>query len=141
MTTEAITVHVPQPLFARLEERAKQTQRSVEEELVEALAEALAIADEPLPAEVEEVLASLDTLPDDALWQLARTSRLSAPAAAHLEELNQKRQREGLTAEEQRMVDALVQEYERAMLVRAEAMTRLKERGQDITPLLEPVTA
>jgi hypothetical protein len=34
-----------------------------------------------------------------------------------------------------------VHAYDRAMLVRAEAMARLKERGQDIAPLLEPVTA
>jgi plasmid stability protein len=141
LTTEAITVQVPRTLYARLEERARQTHRSMEAELVEALAEALAVADDPLPAEVEDVLASLDTVPDDVLVQLACTSRLSMPAAAHLEEPNQKRQREGLTADEQQMVDALVQAYDRAMLVRAEAMARLKERGQDITALLEPVTA
>jgi len=39
------------------------------------------------------------------------------------------------------MGEELVQQYERAMLVRAEAMARLKDRGQDIAPLLEPVTA
>lgn len=141
MTTESITVRVPHPLYSRLEERAKQTHRSVEEELVEALAEAVTRADAPLSSGVEDVLASLDAMPDDGLWQLARASRLSPAAAAHLEELNQKRQREGLTADEQRMVEALVQQYERAMLVRAEAMARLKERGQDIAPLLAPITA
>ncbi|HWE63594.1 MAG TPA: hypothetical protein VHB98_17920 [Chloroflexota bacterium] len=140
MTTESITVRVPHPLYSRLEERAKQTQRSVEEELVEALAEAVSRADDPLPPEVEDVLASLDAMPDDALWQLARASRLSPSAAALLEELNQQRQREGLTAGEQRLVEALVHQYERALLVRAEAMARLKERGQDIAPLLAPVT-
>jgi hypothetical protein len=111
-----------------------------EEELVEALAEAVSRADDPLPPEVEDVLASLDAMPDDALWQLARASRLSPSAAALLEELNQQRQREGLTAGEQRLVEALVHQYERALLVRAEAMARLKERGQDIAPLLAPVT-
>ena len=139
MTTESITVHVSHPLYARLEERARQAQQSVEEEFVEALADAVPLIDDPLPAGVEEVLASLDTMPDGSLWQLARSSRLS-PAAALLEELNQKRRREGLAAEEQRMVEALVQQYERAILVRAEAIARLKERGQDVAPLLLPVT-
>jgi hypothetical protein len=77
-------VRVPHPLYSRLEERAKQTQRSVEEELVEALAEAVSRADDPLPGEAADVLASLDTMPNDALWQLARTSQLSpAPRARH----------------------------------------------------------
>jgi hypothetical protein len=141
MTTESITVRVPHPLYSRLEERAKRTQRSVEEVLVDALAEAVSLADDRLPAEVEEVLASPDAMPDNTLWQLARTSHLSPAAAALPEELNQKRQHEGLMADEQRMVEALVQQYERAMLVRAEAMAQLKERGQDIAPLLAPVTA
>jgi len=141
MTAESITVHLPHPLYARIEERAKQTRRSVEEELVEALAGAFSPADDPLPTDVEDVLASLDSMSDDSLWHLARTSRLSPPAAALLEWLNGKRQRESLTADEQRMVEALVQQYERALLVRAEAMARLEGRGQDIAPLLAPLTA
>jgi hypothetical protein len=138
MTTDSITVHVPHPLYSRLEERAMQTQRSVEDALVDALAEAVSFMDAPLPMEVEALIDSLDARSDDALWQLARDSRLSPAAAAHLEELNLKRQGEGLTGDERRMADALVQQYERAMLVRAEALVRLKERGQDIAVLLEP---
>jgi len=138
MTTDSITVRVPHPLYERLEERAKLTQRSVEEELVEALAETVSLVDAPLPMEVEDLIGSLDAMPDDALWQLAYASRLSPAAAIHLEELNLKRQREGLTGDEQRMVEALVHQYERAMVVRAEVMVRLKERGQDIAPLLNP---
>ena len=83
MTTESITVRVPHPLYSRLEERAKQAQRSMEEEVVGALAEAVSLDDDPLPSEVEDVLASLDTMPDDALWQLARTSRLYSRLEEH----------------------------------------------------------
>ena len=43
MAVESVTVHVPHALYARFEERARQTQRSVEEELVEALAEAVSL--------------------------------------------------------------------------------------------------
>jgi len=138
MTTDSITVRVPHPLYERLEERAKLTQRSVEEELVEALAETVSLADAPLPLEVEGLIGSLDARSDDGLWQVAHASRLSPAAATHLEELNLKHQREGLIGDEQRMVEALVHQYERAMLVRAEAIVRLKERGQDVAPLLNP---
>ncbi len=141
MTTDSITVQVPHPIYERLEERAQQTQRSVEEELVEALAEAVSLTDAPLPVEIDALIDSLNARSDAALWQLAHASCLSPAAAAHLEELNLKRQAAGLTGDEQLMVDALAQQYERAMLVRAEAMVQLKERGQDITLLLDPVTA
>jgi hypothetical protein len=137
MTTEAITVHVPHPLLSRFEERARQAHRTVEEELMEALATAVSLADDPLPTEVDDVLGRLDEMPDDTLWELARTSHLSSVASAHLEELHQKRQREGLTADDQAMVDALMHQYERALIVRAEAMARLSARGHDIAPLLE----
>jgi hypothetical protein len=37
--------------------------------------------------------------------------------------------------------EALAQQYEQALLLRAEAMVRLKERGQDIAPLLNTAIA
>lgn len=139
--TDFMTVHVPHALYTRLEERARQTRRSVEEELIEALAEAVSLTDEPMPTDVASVLSSLETMPDDALWQVALDSHLSPTAVAHFEELNNKRQREGLTEEERYIAETLLRQYERALLVRAEAMARLKEHGRDITLLLESVTA
>jgi len=97
-----MTVHVPHVLYTCLEECARQTRRSVEDELIDVLAEAFSLADDRLPKDTVSVLSSLETMPDDALWQVARDSHL---------------------------------------LVRVEALARLKERGQDITPLLEPITA
>jgi hypothetical protein len=79
----------------------------VEEELVEALAEAVSLDDDSLPSDVVAALQPFNTMSDEALWQLARTSHLSPAGAAHLEELNHKRQREGLTAEERQMAEVL----------------------------------
>ncbi len=139
MAIESLTVRVPHDLYTRLEERAQQTRRSVEEELVEALAEAVPLNELPLPADVAAAVTVLDAMPDDALWETARTSHLSLAAAAFLEELNHKRQREGLNVEETQIAETLLQQYERALLVRADAMVRLKERGHDISPLLTRV--
>jgi hypothetical protein len=141
MAVETVLVRLPQEVLTHFQERAQHTQRTVEEELVEALTASLANDDDALPADVAAALASLATLPDDELWATARDSHLSPAAAAHLEELNHKRQREGLTGDEQRMVEALLQQYERLLLVRADALARLKERGRDILPLLAPRTA
>ena len=140
MTVESVTVRVPRELYTRLQERARHTQRSVEDELVEVLMESGAVDDAPLPADVAAALAPLETLPDDALWEVARSSHLSPAAAAHLEDLNNKRQREGLTGDERHMAEALLHQYERAMLVRADALATLKERGHDVSVILEPLT-
>lgn len=141
MTTESLPVRVSHALYARLEERARQTRRSVEEEVADVLAGSLALADDPLPTDLAAEIAALDALPDDRLWDVARTSHLSPTAAAYLEELNHTRQRESLSTDEQQIVEALLHQYERAVLVRAEALARLKERGHDITPLLRSATA
>jgi uncharacterized protein YnzC (UPF0291/DUF896 family) len=80
---------------------------------------------------------TLALLDDSSLWQAART-RLFAAASARLETLHHKRQREGLTAQEEQKRATLVRHYERAMLVRAQATALLKARGHDVTSLLAP---
>jgi uncharacterized protein YnzC (UPF0291/DUF896 family) len=77
----------------------------------------------------------MGVLDDAELWRAAR-SRLAAEDAERFEELNAKRQREGLTSDEDRESAALVRRYERAMLVRAQAAALLKERGHDVSSLL-----
>lgn len=57
-------------------------------------------------------------------------------AAEQLEQLHFKRQREGLTAVETDEAAALLQRYERVMLVRARAAATLKQRGHDVSVLL-----
>lgn len=138
MAVETVTVRVPRELLTHFQERAQHTRRSVEEELVEALIASVVLDDTTLPSDVAAALAPLAAMPDNALWETARASHLSPAAAAHLEELNDKRQRESLTEEEQQIADTLLHQYERRLLVRAEALARLQERGHDIAPLLEP---
>lgn len=90
------------------------------------LATAVPIGDE-LPANLAEAISPLTVLEDAALWRAAQ-SRLPAAEAEQLADLHLKRQREGLTETESQTVAALVQQYERAMLVRAQAIALLKQR-------------
>jgi hypothetical protein len=94
-------------------------------------------ATEALPADLEHALAQLASLDDAALWQAAR-SRMPMDAADRLQGLNLKRQREGLDEAEQRESDQLVDQYERAMVLRAQAAVLLKQRGHDVSSLLSP---
>lgn len=130
---ESITLHIPTALYDRLKRRAEQAQHSVEAELLEvAIA---ATTDSELPASLNEALAQLALLDDAALWRVAR-SRFPLESAHQLEALNRKRQAEGLTRAENVTADSLLRNYERSMLVRAQAAALLKERGYDTSGLL-----
>jgi plasmid stability protein len=98
MAVQAVTFHLPSPLYERLKQRAEQTHRSVEAELLEVVAAAVPVADD-LPADLAQVIAPLAPLDDKALWRAAR-SHLPAEAAAQMEQLHLKRQRQGLTGSE-----------------------------------------
>ena len=129
-----LTVQIPGALYDRLAQRAAQTQRSIEDEMLDLVVAGVATADEA-ERDVADIAASLALLGDDTLWQAAR-SRLAEGAATQLEELHLKRQREGLTPAEDDTAKALVRRYEQVVFTRAQATALLKERGYDISSLL-----
>lgn len=135
MATQSVTIQLPGPLYQQLRRRAEQSRRSVEDEVLEALAVAVPESDE-LPPELAEAISALALLDDDSL-RLAARSHFSTESAEQLESLHEKRRTEGLTPEEERHVALLVRQYERAMLVRAHAARLLHERGHDVSHLLD----
>ncbi len=134
MTAHAITLRLPTPVYEQYKQRAEQTHRSVEAELLDAVTTA-APEPERLPESLTQAVAELETLDDDALWLSARHA-FSPEASDELEALHFKRQDKGLTEAEQETASKLVQEYERIMLVRAHAARLLQERGHDVTGLV-----
>ncbi len=134
MAIQTLTVRLPDRLYAQLRHRAQQANRTVEAELVELVATAMP-EQERLPAELSTELAGLEHLDDEALWQAAK-SRLASAMARRTEKLHHKRQREGLTEAEGQALAELVQQYERAMLIRAQAAVLLKQRGHDVSKLV-----
>ena len=135
MAAQAVTVNLPGPLYERLARRATRTHRTVEAELVDAVA---TILDEPgeLPADMAEAISALHLLEDADLWRAARQS-LAAERAAEIEELHQKRQSEGLSASENEALATLMKEYTRVMLVRARSASVLAQRGREVSGLLQ----
>ena len=134
MSVQSVTVDLPSALYRRIRRRAEQTHRSVEAELLDVVAAAVPVADE-LPADLNQALSPLALLDDASLWRAART-RLPAEAAEQMERLHLKRQREGLTEPEAQVLMGLVRQYERTMLVRAQAAVLLKQRRNDVSALL-----
>ncbi|NUM45501.1 MAG: hypothetical protein HUU38_12425 [Anaerolineales bacterium] len=133
MSLHPVTVNIPTKLYTRIKRRAAQAHRSVEDEMLEAIA---AIPfEERLPDELEEAVANLKFLDNDSLWRAARR-RLPAEISEQLEQLHLKQQSVGLTETEMQTRDHLIQQYEKNMLVRAEAAVLLKQRNADISQLL-----
>ena len=118
MAVQAVTINLPYPLYERLARRAQRTQRTVEAELVDAVATSLPEEPDELPADLAEAIAALHLLGDEDLWRAARTS-FAPEKAADLEELHIKRQAEGLSASEIEALATLMKEYARVMLVRS----------------------
>jgi plasmid stability protein/uncharacterized protein YnzC (UPF0291/DUF896 family) len=131
MVTQSINVDLPGELYEQLKQRSAQAGRTIEAELVQVVSSVVPVAGKITP-DLTERLTQMRTLDNAALWQAAH-SRLSKPALARLQSLNNKRQREGLTEAEARKVNELAHEYERVVLLRSQAIGLLKERGEDIS--------
>ncbi len=134
MSGPTLTLQLPEGLYTRLKQRADQAHRSVEAELLELLASAVPGAEE-LPADMREAIAALERLDDEALRRAAG-ERWAGTLAAELESVHLKRQREGLTESESQRCADLVQQYERGMLVRAQAAVLLQQRSHDVSGLV-----
>jgi plasmid stability protein len=130
MTVQSLTLSIPELLYEQIKNRAAERDRSVEDETLELLANAVPGIQE-LPKDLAAAIAPLELLDNEALVRAAQ-SHLPPDVAQILESLHLKRQREGLTAAERETLSALVLQYERAMLVRAQAARLLRERGLDV---------
>lgn len=135
VSTQTITLQVPDELYARLRHRAAQSHRSVEAELVNVLAEAVPGGDE-LGPDLAESAAALAHFDDDELWAVAR-GRFPDDISCELQALHDKQQQSALAKHESERSDELCLQYERFMLMRARAALLLKERGRDVSSLLD----
>lgn len=135
VSSQTVTIQVPDDVYARIRQRAELSQRTVEAEFVSVLSEAVH-AGEELPQELADAIAPLEELDDAKLWELAR-GRLPKETSAELQSLHFQQQRGSLTNAERERAEALCLDYDRTMLVRARAAALLKERGHDIASVLE----
>jgi len=125
---QSVTVQLPDSLYQRMRRRARERNRSVEEEVAEVVERAF--ADDVSPA-TAELLAQLPHLADRDLWQAARM-RVTADRAERMQQLVWKEQAEGLTAAEQDEAAQLQRYAQQIMLVRGKAAALLAERGHDV---------
>jgi plasmid stability protein len=131
MALKEVKLHFPLSLYERFRVRAQNNHRTVEAEVLEVVTKALPVEDNQ-PDQLDEELDSLVFLDDDNLWRAAR-SHMPKKAANQMAQLNYKQQSKGLTETELATLNQLGEEYDRYMLIRAQAMVLLKERRHDIS--------
>jgi len=136
MAGRSVTIEGPEDLYDRLSRRAAAAQRSVADEIIDLVTDAVSDDDEVSP-ELRDELARMETLDDEALWRAAQPS-FTRRQSRRLEALHFKMQDGGLTAAEREEERALRRAADRAMLIRAQALAFLKQRGRDISLLLTP---
>jgi hypothetical protein len=134
MAAHAVTLRLPAPLYDHFQSRAERARRSLEAELLDAVA-TVAADEEELSQDMAKALEELEFLNDEELWRAAQ-NRLSAETRSQLEGLNLKQQRDPLTPDERETLEQLVHQYDQAVLLRAEAARLLKSRGHDVAKLL-----
>ena len=130
MAVQNVTIRLSDTLYHQIRQRARRMQRSVEEEVV-------AVVQDALPAEIADEMGQMTYLTERELWQATRTVMTSGENR-RMQALVLKRQQEGLSAEEEAEAERLAQRHERVMLIRAQAAALLKERGQDVSDLVLP---
>lgn len=131
VAAQPITVHLPTPLYQRVQRTAQTLHRSVEEVVLDAVATALPPLTD-LPPDVVDDLAQLAFLNDAALWQAAR-STLTPEHRQQMDDLLARKGQGWLTAAEQQTLDRLLREYQTHVLRRAQAAALLQRRGYDLS--------
>lgn len=134
MAERTLTLNLPEGTYHRLKRRAELEHRSVEEAALVLLAASVP-ENEEIPSAWEELLATMDAMGDEALWRAALND-MGRKANAGIGRLRAKRQDRGLAIAEQERLAELLRQEEKGMLVRAQALLLLTQRGRDIEPLL-----
>lgn len=133
MSVQAITLNLPESVYAQIRRAAERIQRPIHDIMVEAVAAVGPVAD-TATQKLHSVLAQMVYLNDAALWQAARAT-MGTEQRKRLEALHDKQQRQDLTAEERVEEQALLALYDETILLRAQAAVLLQQRGYDIADL------
>lgn len=119
-------------LYERIQEAATRSDQPVESVLIESLALLFGAPS----VDWEHLLATLEALPDAQLWALVYR-RVAWTAGGRLRELTARGKKAPLSGEEQAELAALIDEADRMMLIRSQALLILQQRGHNVQDQLQ----
>ena len=138
MTTKPITLQLPETLYEIYRQRAEVAHRSVEDEVLQAVA--ASAPSEGVSPELANEMEALKLLSDKALRKVAQ-ERLPLKDARRAEQLHFKQQREGresITPPERQFLDDWLKRYDYHVLRRSHTLLLLKQRGYELSEFLKP---
>ncbi|MFZ1709603.1 MAG: hypothetical protein WA029_09185 [Anaerolineae bacterium] len=136
MTTQSVTLRLPEPVFRYLQQIAIVTQRPIEQLVRQSVEGNLPPSVATLPPEIQGELLSLQTIPVEQLRYIALSQVSPGDQARHLELLD-KNSRSELTVAEQKELAALRFSADLLTLRKAYAWAVLRWRGYAVPTLAE----
>ncbi|NJS13215.1 MAG: hypothetical protein HC789_24005, partial [Microcoleus sp. CSU_2_2] len=136
MTTQQVTIELPEPIFRQLTNIARATQQSVEALAVQSVVSNLPPSVENAPPEIQSELLKMQNLSIEELLAIARTLVEPAAHQRHVE-LLEKNQESLLAPEERQELTNLRLAADFLMLRKAYAWSVLRWRGHRLPPLKE----
>ena len=133
MATQDVTISLPEHLYLRLQRMAQATQQPLAALVLHAIEVGSPPGWEDVPVAFQEDLAALEGLPDEALWQIARSRRTTSDMERY-QELLEKQSNETLLPAEHAELTQLRHEADRLMLCKAHAAALLRWRGHTLPP-------
>jgi plasmid stability protein len=130
MTEPTVTLTLPEAVYDELLQRARYHQRKLEDEATLTLIAAVG-ADSGLSADLAAAIDALATLDVPGLWRVS-LSQPTVEDTVLLDTFLDKRRRHGTTPDEDLLLAELVDRHDRVMVLRAEAVALLKQRGVDV---------
>lgn len=131
-----VTITLPEKVFNRLQETAQAADLSVEELASQSVSRSFSPFEADLSPEQRSALFVLSSLDDEALLATAQ-KRLDGAESQHLAELADKQTDGQLSPEEAAALEKLTQKSYDLMLLKAEALRLLTQRGHEVFPALE----
>jgi hypothetical protein len=133
MTNYPISLPIPDYLYDRARRVAEETSQPVEQVLLMRLEAALGPDLSSLPADEQSELGAMQHLSNPALWTIAR-EQMPQPRQHRMSALMDRNTMGTLAEGEDEELEQLVEDGQRLMLRKAQAMLLLKQRGHAITP-------
>ena len=136
MSNHTLVLNLPDSLYQQLEANAQATKRPLSEVALRNLAQSLPPLEDDLPPALKEELATLASLSDSVLWQIAKSVKNTDEVALY--DLLLERLKKGtLTVQGQTYLATLRQQSDELMLRKAHAFALLKSRGHKLPTLDE----
>lgn len=130
MTSQTITLELPEELYRSARQIAEATKRPIEEIVQESLTHTLPPLDDVEPGEAE-LLAKLSTLDDSNLWEEVNKN-LPVDDQAEFQALLDKQNAGLLTKNEMVRLQALMDDYGRLLVHKSHAYLLLARRGYQV---------